>query len=69
MHTLSAQVSKSMHPAAEMCTKGAGCSLNFEHCLLLLILLSILIVFFLRLKNNLFGLKKSCGQARFAYTK
>ena len=25
---------KPMHPAAELCTPGAGCTLNFEHCLL-----------------------------------
>ena len=22
-----------MHPAAKMCTQGAGCTLNFKHCL------------------------------------
>ena len=32
MRTQGAQVSKSMHPAAKMCTQGAGCILNFEHC-------------------------------------
>ena len=32
MHTPGAQVSKSMHPAAIMCTQGAGCTLGFEHC-------------------------------------
>ena len=32
MHTPGAQLSKSMHPAAKMCTQGAGCTLNFEHC-------------------------------------
>ena len=32
MHTPGAQVSKSMHPAAKMCTQGAGCTLNFENC-------------------------------------
>ena len=32
MHPLGAQVLKSMHPAAKMCTQGAGCTLNFQHC-------------------------------------
>ena len=32
MHTHGTQVSKFMHPAAKMCTQGAGCTLNFEHC-------------------------------------
>ena len=32
MHTPGAQLLKTMHPAANMCTKGAGCTLNFEHC-------------------------------------
>ena len=32
MHTPVAQVSKSMHPAAKMCTPGAWYTLNFEHC-------------------------------------
>ena len=32
MHPPDAQVLKSMHPAARMCTQGAGCTLNFEHC-------------------------------------
>ena len=33
MHTSGAQVLKSVHPAAKMCTQGVGCTLNFEHCL------------------------------------
>ena len=33
MHTPGAQVLKSMHPAAKMCTQGAGCTLNFD-CLI-----------------------------------
>ena len=33
MHTPGAHVSKSMHPAAKMCTQGAGCTLNFGHCM------------------------------------
>ena len=33
MHTPGAQVSKSMHPAAKMCTQGAGCTLNLKHCI------------------------------------
>ena len=32
LHTLGAQVMKSVHPAAKVCTPGAGCILNFEHC-------------------------------------
>ena len=32
MHPPGAQVPKSMHTAAKMCTQGAGCTLNFEHC-------------------------------------
>ena len=32
MHIQGALVSKSMPPAAEMCTQVAGCTLNFEHC-------------------------------------
>ena len=32
MHMPGTQVSKSMHPAAKMCTPGAGCTPNFEHC-------------------------------------
>ena len=28
MHTQGAQVSKSVHPAAKMCTQGAGCTLR-----------------------------------------
>ena len=32
MHVLGAHVSKPVHPAVEMCTRGAGCTLNFEHC-------------------------------------
>ena len=32
MHMPGAQGIKSMHPAAKMCTQGAGCTLNFEHC-------------------------------------
>ena len=31
MNTPGAQVSKSMHPVAKMCTQGAGCTFNFEH--------------------------------------
>ena len=31
MHTPGAHVSKSMHPAAKMCTQGAACTLNFAH--------------------------------------
>ena len=26
---------KCVHPAAKMCTPGAGCTLNFEHCFLI----------------------------------
>ena len=33
MHMPVAEGLKSMHPAAKMCTQGAGCTLNFEHCL------------------------------------
>ena len=33
MHTPGAQVSKCVHAAAKMCTPGAGCTLNFEHCM------------------------------------
>ena len=33
MHTPGAQVSKCVHHAAKMCTQGAGCTLNFEHCI------------------------------------
>ena len=36
MHTLGAHVSKPMHLAAKMCTQGAGCTLNFEHCMVCL---------------------------------
>ena len=32
MHTPGAQMLKSVHPAAKMCTGGAACTLNFEHC-------------------------------------
>ena len=32
MHTPGAQVLKSVHPAAKLCTQGAGCTLYFEHC-------------------------------------
>ena len=33
MHTPGAQVLKSVHPAAKMCTQGAGAgTLNFENC-------------------------------------
>ena len=32
IHTPGEQVSKPMHPAAKMCTQGAGCTLNFEDC-------------------------------------
>ena len=31
MHMPGAQGLESMHPAAKMCTQGAGCTLNFEH--------------------------------------
>ena len=31
MHPEGAQMLNSMHPAAKMCTQGAGCILNFEH--------------------------------------
>ena len=27
-----AEVLKSMHPTAKMCTQGEGCNLNFKHC-------------------------------------
>ena len=37
MHMPDARVSKSMHPAAKMCTQGAGCTLNFEHWLSILL--------------------------------
>ena len=33
MHLLGAQVLKPVHPATKMCTPGAGCTLNFEHCI------------------------------------
>ena len=33
MHTPGAQVCKFAHPAAKRCTQGAGCTLNFEHCM------------------------------------
>ena len=33
MHTPGAQVQKSVCPTAKMCTQGAGCTLNFEHCI------------------------------------
>ena len=33
--SVGAQVLKSMHPAAKMCTQGAGCTLNFEHCFIM----------------------------------
>ena len=32
MHLPGAQVLKLVHPATKMCTYGAGCTLNFEHC-------------------------------------
>ena len=32
MHTPGAQGLKSVHLAAKLCTPGAGCTLNFEHC-------------------------------------
>ena len=32
MHLPGAEVLKSVHPATKMCTPGAGCTLNFEHC-------------------------------------
>ena len=31
MHSPGAQVSKCVHPAAKLCTPGAGCTLNFEY--------------------------------------
>ena len=31
MHPPGAQVLKYVHPAAKMCTQGAGCNLNFGH--------------------------------------
>ena len=31
MHILGAKVLKAMHPAANMCTPGAGCTLDFEN--------------------------------------
>ena len=35
MHSPGAEVSKCVHPTAKLCTPGAGCTLNFEHCLVL----------------------------------
>ena len=35
MHTPGAQVSEFVHLAAKICMLGAGCTLNFEHWLLL----------------------------------
>ena len=32
MHLLGAQVLKPVHPATKLCTPGAVCTLNFEHC-------------------------------------
>ena len=32
IHTPDAQVLKSVHPEAKMCTKCARCTLYFEHC-------------------------------------
>ena len=32
VHTPGAQVLTSVHPAVKMCTHGAECTLNFEHC-------------------------------------
>ena len=32
IHLPDSQVLKSAHPATKMCTPGAGCTLNFEHC-------------------------------------
>ena len=32
VHSPGAQVSKCVHLAAKLCTPGAGCTLNFEHC-------------------------------------
>ena len=32
MHPTGAHVLKYVHPAAKMCTEGAGCTLNYEHC-------------------------------------
>ena len=39
MHPPGAHVLKSVHPAAKMCTQGAGCTLNFEHWKLMHVLL------------------------------
>ena len=33
MHLPGAQLPKPMHPAPKLCTPGAGCTLNFKHCL------------------------------------
>ena len=30
MYTPESRVNKDVHPAAKMCTQGAGCTLNFE---------------------------------------
>ena len=35
MHLPDEQVQKHVHPATKMCTPGAGCTLNFEHCFLM----------------------------------
>ena len=35
MYTPGAQVSKSKHPAAKMCTQGAECTFNFEHWIII----------------------------------
>ena len=32
MHLSGAQVVKAVHLATKMCSLGAGCTLNFEHC-------------------------------------
>ena len=41
LHTLGAQVIQSVHPAAKICTQlqGAWCTLNFEHCHSMLIII------------------------------
>ena len=43
MHTPGAQVLKYMHLAVKMCTQGAGCTLNFEHCIYMYICIYIYI--------------------------
>ena len=32
MHLPGARVLKPVYPATKLCTPGAGCNLNFEHC-------------------------------------